>query len=114
MKDTPEKVGYFDENIYPAYLEDCDYHYRSKLVNTITRSVETHMVHGEAPNWGSSTIGDKNGALRKSNHITHGKNYVYYDRKWGGREGGETYQTPFNDPNNSVKFWPEPKDYLLW
>jgi GT2 family glycosyltransferase len=29
-KKTYEKVGTFDENFYPAYCEDCDYHLRMK------------------------------------------------------------------------------------
>jgi GT2 family glycosyltransferase len=29
-KKTYEKVGRFDENFYPAYCEDCDYHLRMK------------------------------------------------------------------------------------
>jgi len=115
LKSAVEKIGLFDENFYPAYLEDCDYHYRCVLAKMHIHRAATNIVHGEAPTWGSSTIYSNQGALLKKNQITHGKNYVYYNLKWGApRENAEVYQYPFNDPKNSVKYWPTPGKYLVW
>ena len=105
-----ELVGTFDENFYPAYLEDCDHNYRLKLVGAkLIDMPDIDIVHGEAPSWGSSTI-YSDPELAKKNGITHTNNYEYYGRKWGGPNEGEVYKHPFNDPNWDVKKWVlEPK-----
>ena len=98
-------VGYFDENFYPAYLEDCDHFYRVKLLGG--RSCEipgVRAVHGEAPFWGSSTI-LSNPQFRERNGITHGNNFKYYRSKWGGINGEEVFLNPFDDPDRSPKEW---------
>ena len=32
------------------------------------------------------------------NAMTHGLNFRYYERKWGGINGQEVFKHPFNDP----------------
>ena len=99
-------VGTFDENIYPAYLEDCDHFYRLKLSGAKATGFADKelMIHGEAPNWGSSTI-HSDEHYRKANAVTHGRNFEYYIKKWGGAEGNEVYRHPFNDPSKPLNFW---------
>ncbi|MFL6227743.1 MAG: glycosyltransferase family 2 protein [Pyrinomonadaceae bacterium] len=100
-----ETVGYFDENFYPAYLEDCDYAYRLKLLGARASNVPgINAVHGEAPYWGSSTI-LSDPTYRERNGVTHGNNFTYYRAKWGGINGEEIYPYPFNDPSRSPKEW---------
>jgi GT2 family glycosyltransferase len=99
------KVGTFDENIYPAYLEDCDHTYRLKLLGLTASNIQDiHSIHGEAPTWGSSTIySDKN--YRRRNGETHGRNFAYYRMKWGGNNGEEKYIHPYDDENMSPSQW---------
>lgn len=98
-------VGYFDENFYPAYLEDCDHFHRLRMLGGKSLEVpDTHAVHGEPPHWGSSTI-LSNAVYRERNGVTHGNNFTYYRAKWGGINGHELYAHPFNDPTKSPQFW---------
>jgi len=114
LPETIKNVGYFDENIYPAYLEDCDYSWRCSLVEVNNNDVQdTHMIHGEAPSWGSSTIHSDN-ELRQKNGYTHGKNFEYYRKKWGGDNGHELFVTPFDNPEYAIQFWPIPHRVNTW
>ena len=99
------KVGYFDENIFPAYLEDCDHFYRVTLTGGVSENIpNTAVKHGEAPLWGSSTIhSDKK--YSAANGLTHGMNFEYYKRKWGGENSKEVFTHPFNNPDNAVDYW---------
>jgi GT2 family glycosyltransferase len=92
-----DKLGWVDENYYPAYLEDGDYWRRVGLSNATISSADTHMIHGEAPNWGSSTIFSDR-AFAKVVSEGHGRNWQYHIKKWGGRQLGATekFTTPFN------------------
>jgi GT2 family glycosyltransferase len=114
LPETITNVGYFDENIYPAYLEDCDYSWRCKLASVHNNDVpDTHMIHGEAPNWGSSTIYSNND-YRNKNGVTHGRNFEYYRKKWGGNNGEEKFRIPFNDPTMRIQQWNAPERILAW
>jgi len=98
-------AGSFDENLYPAYLEDCDHSYRLQMAGIPCANVpDIKAVHGEAPHWGSSTI-YSDPVLRDQNGITHGNNFEYYRKKWGGNNGEEKYRTPFNNPHWPVSHW---------
>jgi len=124
-----EKVGLFDENIYPAYLEDCDWSYRADLLGVRRMALPGCLaVHGgprdaHAPSsagegWlsGSCTV-NSDPVLREKNMRTHGANFNYYRAKWGGINGQEQYKTPFNDPHWPVwawKFDPEFRQRQQW
>jgi GT2 family glycosyltransferase len=100
-----DNIGYFDENFYPAYLEDSDYSRRIGLTGTKQVDIQdVHIIHGEAPNWGSSTI-FSNPRFRIANGMTHGNGHRYYRAKWGGENGSEKFKKPFNNPNLSPKDW---------
>jgi GT2 family glycosyltransferase len=103
-----ETIGFFDENIYPAYLEDCDYHYRAKLAGIQCENIpDLGLLHGELVNGkiqGSRAIGSDPKMLRE-NGRTHQGNFEYYRQKWGGSNGEEIYTHPFDDPHNRLDYW---------
>ncbi len=100
-------AGLFDFNIFPAYLEDCDYSHRCDLLGLRRMDVPgVAAIHGCEPHGqigaltGSCTV-NSDPALREKNGRTHGRNFDYYIAKWGGRNGAEIFKTPFNN-----KHWP--------
>lgn len=85
------EIGWFDENLHPAYNDDLDYDRRRELAGI--GAVETGFTGTHV---GSATI-HSDTALRRANGFTHGQNDAYYAAKWGGpKQGGETFTTPFN------------------
>lgn len=100
-----EEIGTFDENIFPAYFEDNDHHYRCKINGgKMDGCSDVMAIHGEAPNWGSSTI-YSDPVMRRKNGVTFGINRDYYIKKWGGIPGEERFLTPFNKPDLTLKDW---------
>lgn len=109
-------VGWWDEQIMPAYDEDLDWQRRARLVGTV--EVEVGFTGSHA---GSATI-YSDPRLRHANGRTHQANDAYYAAKWGGpKQGGETFSTPFNrgghvgdwrlDINRLRDLtWPRPKE----
>jgi hypothetical protein len=101
------EAGYFDENIFPAYFEDCDYFYRvwrsrrngianknpslEDVDNPLIATLSTGRTHHE----GSSVIySDRR--LLKLNPYFFEENKKYYISKWGGINDHEKYALPFN------------------
>src|SRR5271155_5564454 len=88
-----EKLGCFDENIFPAYCEDQDFARRAGLSGLHEENCpDTKLVH-----LGSNTV-LSDPVLGRQNLVTHRLNRAYYRRKWGGDGGNETYNYPFNNP----------------
>lgn len=105
-----QKVGLFDENIYPAYLEDCDWGRRCDLAGERRLTVENvQAIHGSEPHGqhgkmaGSCTVYSDE-SLRDKNGRTHAMNFEYYRAKWGGNNGEEKFKTPFNS-GWPLQFW---------
>jgi hypothetical protein len=102
---TFDDVGLFDENIWPAYMEDTDWNHRCKVFYT-------DIDWSRAPYWPRVPV---DGIVAYVGHgvdlgrvnIQRGGQMDYYKRKWGGEPHHE-WEHPFNDPNNPVSFWPEP------
>ncbi len=87
-----KEIGDFDENFYPAYFEDNDFHYRMKLKGyDITRIAEIPCGHQN-----SSTLEAFNEDQTEIHHLSFKKNRAYYHDKWGGLPTHEMYTTPFN------------------
>lgn len=96
-----ETVGRFDESFSPAYFEDNDYGRRVFL------SGLPWGYCGDASlmsHYGSATIRLSERA-RIANAHTFSMNKAYFVKKWGGEPGAETFDVPFNNPENDLKFW---------
>jgi len=93
-------VGLWDENFYPAYMEDIDWFRRSKLAGeTIVQALNVQMIHGLG-----KTI-DFHSAIKRENDRTYANNCEYYRLKWGGGHRQELFDHPFNDPNWPIDLW---------
>lgn len=92
-----DKVGEFDENFWPAYYEDNDYHYRMKLIGLDSVNVEgTSYFHA-----GSATLGKFDLIRKMMHHHNFSKNTDYYIAKWGGLPHEERFTRPFDGAENS-------------
>lgn len=95
-----KQVGKFDTNFFPAYLEDTDYSLR------IHKSTgDNRMILPIQARLASTAHGVALGGV-----ITNmDRSIAYFAEKWGRHPGaaclGE-YDTPFNDPNNGIEFFP--------
>lgn len=101
------KLGWLDEEVWPAYGEDVDFWRRVQLHGNINQvSVDTSMVHGEAPHWGSSTI-YSDPELRRRNHVTHDRNLKYLESKWGWDRHKPMESAKFSRPfgNSGSPLW---------
>jgi hypothetical protein len=93
-----EKVGYFDENFWPAYLEDFDYHYRLGLAGIPLLCDERTLLEHQR----SATVRrDRLLGLLHPERLS--RNQRYYRRKWGGAPDQEQYLNPFN--NRSLPYF---------
>lgn len=91
-KVATDTVGFFDEEFYPAYYEDCDYDRRLTLSGVVTIFSET----GTYNHIGSATYKAYTPEQLEAHHITFIKNRSYYESKWGGELYHETFNIPFN------------------
>ena len=86
-----EKIGPFDDQFYPAYYEDNDYHYRMRLGNlAAVCNLKNFYFH-----FGSRTK-IINPAFKEFVDENYLRNRERYLSKWGGLPGEETYKTPFD------------------
>ena len=83
------KVGFFDENFYPAYFEDNDYHRRIGLADG-SKYYAGGSARVPATKRSSVTIS------RRPEVNQFQKNRDYYMRKWGGPPGAEVFPSPWN------------------
>lgn len=101
-----EKLGCFDENIFPAYCEDQDYAYRAQLAGLQEENcADTNLTHAGSASIRSSPL------LLAQNALTQGRNMGYYRQKWGGMGGAETFRAPFNNPRLSIRIAPEKREW---
>lgn len=102
-----QKVGLFDENFYPAYVEDCDYLIRLGKMNIKRDYVNLPYFHGEEQykTTGSQTSKVEPELHSKLHHsrILNEVNYIEY--KWGPKwvviEGDNWDYQPWNHPFNN-------------
>lgn len=103
-----DALGCFDQNYFPVYCEDCDHHYRARLLGLPEGSAGlVDLLHG-----GSAHLhqGLHSEAVRARNAITQGKNHDYHAAKWGGTPGKERFLHPFNSPRFDLRIDPKVKD----
>jgi hypothetical protein len=114
-KDVIEKVGRFDQNFYPGYLEDSDFDYRCRLAGI--PEWETNKIYAHCQIDG--------GATRDGVEVRILPLRKYFMSKWNGVEqnhlplgelegtpvvwsGHESlFVTPFGDPSKDLSFFPQ-------
>lgn len=95
-----EVIGCHDENFFPAYFEDVDFHLRAwKLGMKRLRVQETHFVHA-----GSASLSSVEQERHNRQFIA---NRDYFMRKWGTQDAEQSFPTPFNQPGLSWYIAPE-------
>ena len=98
-RETVALAGRFDENFYPAYFEDNDYHRRIILAGYEASAVPAATMY----HYGSQTQIATGTPVVPS--MMFEKNRAYFVQKWGGVPGHETFTVPFNDPTKTIKDW---------
>lgn len=85
--DIKLRHGYFDENFFPVYYEDCDMRWRLKLAGLLEGKVTDSLFsHTHMHSAKTSTTHQEDFNL----------NTNYYKQKWGGVQYSERFTTPFN------------------
>lgn len=107
-KEVIERVGYFDPNFYPIYFEDTDYDLRIRKAGLNTADIIVPIDAESVSSGHAVTLGDVNSPSIPL--------IAYFATKWGRHPSapqlGE-YNRPFNDPNNSLAFFP-PAQGRIW
>lgn len=105
-----EKCGLFDENFYPAYLEDCDYYIRLLKQNVSICHLQNKHLHGDN---GYEVSGSQtwrlDSSIAEKLHSAHHKNFTYMSEKWGSnwRDSNWEYhpwETPFNKEDLPITY----------
>jgi hypothetical protein len=97
-RDLVDQIGYFDENFYPGYFEDCDWDHRCSLLGI--------DEYGNIPI--DATCQIDGGASKDGLRLNIDGVHDYFKEKWGGtrtREGWGEYKYPFNDPSKPLSYW---------
>ena len=105
-----KKVGYLDENFYPAYFDDNDYRWRCQLAAAEPINFRLKYKHD------TSTTINSSPHYKQANGRTFQQNYQYYLEKWGGPPNGEVFVTPFNKklPVDYWEYQPVRNNTLRW
>jgi hypothetical protein len=96
-----EQVGKFDANFHPIYFEDTDYDLRIKKAGFKQTDI---IVPIDAMSVGSGHAVEFVGIDSPSAPLV-----AYFAEKWGRHPGAHDlgeYPHPFNNPDNSLAFWP--------
>jgi Glycosyl transferase family 2 len=93
-----EEIGYFDENIAPAYLEDTDYWRRILLRKLKVLNDTRNLVEHDR----SFTLRN-NAQIKAESARNREANGTYFIRKWGGSADSARHLVPFNDARLGLK-----------
>jgi hypothetical protein len=99
-----ETFGFFDETFYPAYMEDTDALYRMGLLG-----IPSPRENGQTrPYFNIDASCDTDGGALKDGvaQVSFHDLQIYYEAKWGGSQGNETFKQPFNHPAADINWWP--------
>jgi len=101
-----QQCGLFDENFYPAYVEDCDYYIRTQKQDIKIYNMNLPYLHGEK---NYETTGSQTWrtdiSLKEKLDNSHNSNHYYMVEKWGSEWNG-------SDSNNHSCTWNHnPYDY---
>lgn|SRR5262245_2550187 len=98
-------VGYFDEQFFPAYMEDNDFGRRMNMAE-----VERVIVSGAGYiHHTSSTLKSYNAEQTRKHHDQFRENLRRYVAKWGGEPDHETYDLPYNGERGHAMY-----NFNLW
>lgn len=104
-KRVVNEIGWFDENLWPAYREDEDFVHRMKVAGI----KPSPAVGAEVKHSRSSSLNYSEYLWFQHRTRIDQQNLIYYGRKWGGVPHFERYTAPFNDPKSALSYWPEPQ-----
>lgn len=102
------RVGWFDENFYPAYYEDNDFIYRCKIAGLDVGRAPEEMKK-KVEHKGSQTIHSDPVYGAGNNKTFSSWNATHYRMKWGGMPGHETYKFPYDNAEHDHRWWPDPQ-----
>jgi hypothetical protein len=97
-----DKVGLFDENM-PIYFSDIDWSLR------IQKAFDKNDVFWDKVKIAVHDMGMAHGIKLAGVRENADKPIFYFVTKWGRHPGAwklGSYDTPFDDPANDIKFWP--------
>jgi hypothetical protein len=95
-KKVVEAIGYFDENFYPAYMEDSDYMRRLSLAG-----IDLGGYH-DIPTYCQKT----SQAMSSGATTNPARSTAYWIKKWGNEDmGNPKFDKPFGD--KPLNYWPE-------
>jgi GT2 family glycosyltransferase len=98
-----EKVGLFDENIYPAYYEDTDLWHRIQLTKQKVAVIDgAYISTGDDKHAGSCTLNSVHPVYRLKMDKCYKRNEKYYKTKWNIGNKSQ-FKHPFNNPKFDVK-----------
>ena len=100
-KETIEKVGWFDEQFYPAYFEDNSYHYRCKLIAGNDSAIT--ITQGAFYHFGSRTQNEALGGIPVCGGDAFNANKQRFIKLWGGMPSKETFRHPNGDQSLTAK-----------
>jgi hypothetical protein len=129
-KKLVNQIGYFDENFYPGYFEDCDWDHRCRMLeeqainapeSDLIVSWRKQFVYPNAPISYVMRISAESakidaicqqdgGATVDGLRVNIDGVHDYFKQKWGGtrtRDGWGEYKYPFNDPTKPLSYWEE-------
>lgn len=97
-----QKVGLFDENIYPAYFEDNDMWHRIQLTKQKVATIKNAYINsGDDKHTGSCTLNSVHPIYRRRMNQCFKQNHIYYYTKWNIE--GIPFKYPFNNSNFDIK-----------
>jgi GT2 family glycosyltransferase len=99
--------GLFDENFYPAYVEDCDYIMRLVLQPVKRVYMNVPYLHGEESyeTTGSQVLRTEPALKEKIDRARYLNEHTYMEQKWCPKwRYPEPWPYPFNNPNFPISY----------
>lgn len=99
-RDLVEKVGWFDENFFPAYYEDNCYHYRIMLAGLHAKRIFSAPYYH---------FGSRTSAINTHLGLNSEAGKQEFLKKWGAMPSdcmdGNGYKYPYNDETKTFRYW---------
>jgi hypothetical protein len=116
------KVGFFDENFWPAYLEDTDYLVRMHWAGLASprRDEYPELYNDRAGRRMISGLdiydaGTEHSIREGLVHARFAEGVEYFKAKWGAKPPGYAYQRPFDHGDIDWTWWPATRQaHRVW